>query len=221
MSVGIRSSVSTPAVISSACRQGASRALRYRSKRRGSPLSPGDWVLDIGANIGHYSARFSEIVGHEGHVVAFEPIVETFELLAANASCFAHPNVTLLNVAVSDVSKVASMAVPNFDTGLRNYYEASLTEGGDGYSVLCLPVDAIPLPNRIRLVKIDVEGFELNALRGMAQLLRRDRPTLIVEANSSETVEFLAEFGYGMQQIDGSHNYVFRHSEQTEGVSVN
>src|SRR4030067_729726 len=47
-------------------------------------ISKGDWVLDIGANIGHYTLKFSSLVGENGRVFAIEPVPETFELLAAN-----------------------------------------------------------------------------------------------------------------------------------------
>src|SRR5689334_11447094 len=64
-------------------------------------VSPGDWVLDIGANVGHYTVRFSELVHREGRVFAFEPVPETFELLAANTALAALNNITLINAAAS------------------------------------------------------------------------------------------------------------------------
>lgn len=47
-------------------------------------IRPGDWVLDIGANVGHYSLKFSELVGESGHVLLFEPVLSTVDLLASN-----------------------------------------------------------------------------------------------------------------------------------------
>ena len=47
-------------------------------------LREGDWVLDVGANIGHYTVRFSELVGDKGRVIAFEPVPDTFEILSSN-----------------------------------------------------------------------------------------------------------------------------------------
>lgn len=51
-------------------------------------IAPGDWVIDIGANVGHYTKAFSERVGARGRVIAFEPVPTTFALLAANVQCF-------------------------------------------------------------------------------------------------------------------------------------
>src|SRR5580698_10220999 len=54
----------------------------------------GDWVVDIGANVGHYTLELSSLVGRTGRVFAFEPIPETFELLAAHAARCENQNVT-------------------------------------------------------------------------------------------------------------------------------
>ncbi|HEY6045537.1 MAG TPA: hypothetical protein VIU65_02980, partial [Pyrinomonadaceae bacterium] len=45
-------------------------------------LSDGDWAIDIGANIGHYTKGMSDLVGARGRVIAFEPVADTFTLLA-------------------------------------------------------------------------------------------------------------------------------------------
>ena len=81
-------------------------------------ISPGDWVIDIGANVGHYTKRFSELVGVNGRVLAFEPVPTTFSLLSANVQKFAHQNVSLINAAVSDKLDVVGMSIPKFATGL-------------------------------------------------------------------------------------------------------
>lgn len=48
-------------------------------------MAPGDWALDIGANVGHYTKRMSDLAGPEGRVIAFEPVPDTFAVLCANA----------------------------------------------------------------------------------------------------------------------------------------
>ena len=83
-------------------------------------IKPGDWVIDIGANVGHYTKRFSELVGVHGRIIAFEPVPTTFALLAANVQLFAHANVTLINAAVSDKFGVVGMSIPRSSTGLTN-----------------------------------------------------------------------------------------------------
>lgn len=172
-------------------------------------VKPGDWVLDVGANVGNYAARLSELVEGAGRVLAFEPVPETFELLAANVGRFPIGNVTLFNVAASDRFGVRGMRMPSLDTGGSNPYMAHLTDDGTGISVLCLPVDSLDIQQPIRLIKIDVEGHELAAVRGMRRLLERDRPVLIIEGKSPEVAEFLSGLGYSFEQEAGSPNRVF------------
>lgn len=80
--------------------------------RLGEWLADGDWAIDVGANVGHYAHRMSELVG-SGRVLAFEPMPSSFALLAGNLAT--RPNVTLFNVAASDGLRLASMETPVFD----------------------------------------------------------------------------------------------------------
>lgn len=173
-------------------------------------LRPGDWVLDIGANVGHYTMRMAELVGRSGRVIALEPVPNTFALLAANARLFAHANVSLLNVAASDRVAVVGIDLPRFSEGLANYYQARLTADPADLAVLTLPVDALALPVIVRLVKIDVEGHELPVLQGMRRLLERDHPVLIVETGAQNTVDFLTGLGYVTERLPGSSNLLCR-----------
>lgn len=70
----------------------------------GEWVSEGDCVIDIGANVGIFTAALSQLVGPDGHVFAFEPIPETFRLLTFSSRLYAHQNVTLFNAADSDTS---------------------------------------------------------------------------------------------------------------------
>lgn len=174
-------------------------------------VAPGDWVIDIGANVGHYTKRLSELVGPRGRVIAFEPMPATFALLAANVQRFAHPNVTLFNAAVSDKIGEAGMAVPDFASGLTNYYEAHLAPAAESaLAVLTVSIDALAIGRRIALVKIDAEDHEAFVLAGMRALIARDHPVLIVETGSPEVVADLAAAGYAPEKLPGSPNYLFR-----------
>ena len=174
-------------------------------------ISAGDWVIDVGANVGHYTKRFSELVGPIGRVIAFEPVPETFALLAANLQVLPNANVTLLNAAVSDKSSVVGMSVPVFDTGLRNFYMAHLSDSPDKeLQVLSLSVDSLNISHEISLIKIDAEGHEAGVLRGMQQILLRDKPILIVETNTKHIEDTLEKIGYTHERLDGSPNLLFR-----------
>lgn len=174
-------------------------------------LTEGDWVIDVGANIGQYTKKMSDLVGNTGRVIAFEPILETFYLLAANTNKFINKfNISLFNAAISDSTVVLGMDIPQSDTGLNNYYQAHLVESNTAHSVLCIPLDHFDFPKSIKLVKIDAEGHELHVLKGMKNLISRDHPVLIVEDHSKDVDEFLMnQFGYTREKLENSPNIIF------------
>lgn len=175
-------------------------------------VSPGDWVIDIGANVGHYTNRLSELVGKTGRVIAFEPVPETFSLLSANVQLFQYANVTLINAAVSDKLDIVSMTMPNFPTGLQNYYRAEISTSSldKALSVLSISLDSLCLTQHIGLIKIDAEGHESFVLSGMHALLECHHPVLIVETESKEVVAKLSTFGYTFERLQNSPNIIFR-----------
>ena len=173
-------------------------------------VQSGDCVLDIGANVGHYTNSLSNLVGVKGRVIAFEPVPYTFEILASNVTKFHYKNVTLLNVAASQETTVLGIYIPMFDTGLNNYYMAQLTNGSEELSVLCLPIDSLNISQSISLAKMDVEGHEISVLIGMRHLLKRDHPLLIVEGDSDEVAAYLKDFGYSFEKLKGSSNRIYQ-----------
>lgn len=174
-----------------------------------SLICEGDFVFDVGANIGHYTKRFSDLVGTTGRVIAIEPIPTTFSLLSANTSLFRFSNVTLLNVAASSATEVIGFTIPFLPQGLKNYYMANIDREHGELKVLCMPVDSLSLEQKVSLVKIDVEGHELEAIKGMQELIRRDKPTMIVETRSEEVVNYICDFGYTWKRLENSPNVLF------------
>jgi FkbM family methyltransferase len=173
-------------------------------------LREGDWAIDVGANVGHYCKRMSDLVGAKGRVIAFEPVAHTFSLLAANMQNCKHQNVTLVNAAASDVTGVARISIPRFDNGAMNYYEASINTDNEGVPVMTLSIDALQLDSPVRLLKIDAEGHEMAVLRGSINLLKRFRPILIVEVSTREVHSFLDALGYLRETLPNSPNHLYR-----------
>lgn len=172
-------------------------------------VSENDWVIDVGANIGHYTAKLSELVGSQGRVVAFEPVPATFELLAANSTRFSHRNITLMNIAASDSTAILGMEIPKFDSGLDNYYMANITSGESSLNIMTIPIDNLHLHTRVSFVKIDAEGHELSVLKGMQQLIKRDKPVVLAEDNSREIEVFMKKFNYDSRVLHSSSNRIF------------
>jgi FkbM family methyltransferase len=178
-------------------------------------VGEGEWAIDIGANVGHYTARLSSLVGATGRVFSFEPIPETFEVLAANSLFFPHRNITLLNMAVSDKPRIVGFEIPEWDTGLKNYYEAHIAFHEPSVSVFCCALDSFDFGERIGLVKIDAEGHELSILAGMKRLIERDHPILIIEAGDRDgLIGCLSSFGYGVDHLPQSPNLLFRRHDK-------
>ncbi|PPI84716.1 hypothetical protein KEHDKFFH_08415 [Marinobacter maroccanus] len=174
-------------------------------------INPGDWVVDIGANVGHYTKKFSELVGDSGRVIAIEPVPVTFSILAANTQKFKKLNVTLINAGISDTLSIAGISVPAFSTGLDNYYQAHISPSSDSeLSVLTLPLDSLNLPSKVSLIKIDAEGHEEFVLKGMQELIKKSRPVLIIETGSEKIVNELAQFDYVQEKLKNSPNLLFR-----------
>jgi FkbM family methyltransferase len=106
-------------------------------------------------------------------VHAFEPIVANAELLRHNVEANGFSNIVIHEVALSDRNGTASMTAPHRKA------DASLTVAGE-VTVATAQLDSLELPPPT-VVKIDVEGAEVEVLRGMQQALRRDRPVVVVE----------------------------------------
>jgi FkbM family methyltransferase len=176
-------------------------------------IRPDSVILDIGANIGTHTLAFAQLVP-QGLVFSFEPARSTFALLLRNLRGL--QNVIPLNLALSDTSGV----LPFFVAGDNAYSSLKDTRrrpiiGKE--QVSCLRADEI-LPHlvgerRIDFVKIDVEGFELQVLQGMREILRRHRPVIFCEILSSEqlqnpdpegTVRFCTSLGYEACILDGA-----------------
>jgi FkbM family methyltransferase len=135
-------------------------------------LSEGMTVVDVGANVGFLTRQFCRQVGPGGKVFAFEPDRFTFEYLEFNTRSF--PNKQLTLCALSDNHEPALLHLnPESGTGNSLFNKADSSES---VSVPCLSLDEFldKAGNpAVDLVKIDVEGAELNVLRGMRQTMAR------------------------------------------------
>jgi FkbM family methyltransferase len=147
-------------------------------------------VVDVGANYGVYTKVLSELVGPNGRVFSVEPMPDTFALLQHNVRALQLRNVMPLRSAASDAEATVEMEIPLLPGGGSNFYQARIVPAEPRVSprlrrvsVRASRLDALePLAQEdVSFIKIDVEGHELEALRGADGLLRRSRPALLVE----------------------------------------
>jgi FkbM family methyltransferase len=160
-------------------------------------LKLGDVAFDIGANIGAHTIPMAQIVGPSGSVYAFEPQRIVFQILCGNIALNELGNVEALQKGVGRSSHRNRIVA--LDYGAQNNY-GGLSIGGDrGEKVEIIAIDDLEL-SRIRLIKIDIEGMELEAIRGAKNTIERCRPVLYVENDraekSTELVGQLLEYGY-------------------------
>jgi len=180
-------------------------------------VRPGDTVLDIGANIGMVTLLLSRLVGPAGRVHSFEPNPRMQQAVTAMVQRNGLANVTLHPVALGSEDGELELRIPYGNIGA-----ASLIRTFEGSSQL----ERCQVPVRtlsgiveasgikaIRLIKIDVEGFESEVFRGAEDLLARQVPDAILFELDARTtsswareplVELLAAHGYGFLAIPRS-----------------
>lgn len=134
-------------------------------------VRPGMTVLDIGANLGLYTVFFAHLVGGTGRVVAFEPDPALFALLRHNLTLNGGTNITAHNLALGSRSDRAVLRKMILNSG-----DNTLGFDGSRYFRREVPIDVVALDEfspslRFDLVKIDVQGWEFEVLRGMARAL--------------------------------------------------
>lgn len=172
-------------------------------------IPPGGVVLEGGAHLGYVTIHAARAVGSTGRVISFEPNVSIHGVLHRNLAANAVADrVTVRPLALGDRNGKASFHVSGDTSSL-------LDPGGTATTVEIDVVradDAVPEP--VDVVKLDVEGAELEALRGMQRLLEGERaprtlfvechPELLYRAGSSkeELLEWLASAGYRVEWID-------------------
>jgi FkbM family methyltransferase len=183
-------------------------------------IAPGSCVWDVGANVGLYTKRFSEITGPSGKVFAFEPSPSNLRRLKAAMTSL--ENVTMVPVALGEREGVAA-----FEQGTDPLGATSrIVEGVGGRAEKTIAISlasgdhliasgAVAAPN---VIKIDTEGFELDVLRGLRQTLQHPSlRVLCIEvhfgllearglANAPSDIEkLLAGTGFTLVWPDASH----------------
>lgn len=176
-------------------------------------LKPGDVVIDGGANWGYYSLLAAKLVGPSGKVFAIEPIALTVEALRRNIRASGVDGATvIIQAAILDHSGTVDLSIYQDDpmgtqssVGLRDDQVQITT-----VRTAVITLDGLCDQSKCRpnLIKLDVEGSELPALRGAATLLARedDAPAIACEWNeitarsigfsAAEVMELLVSFGY-------------------------
>ena len=177
--------------------------LNYIRHRFGSCMKD-KTLLDVGANLGNHT---NALCNQFAHCHAFEADPRTFRLLQANLAD--KENITCHQMAVSELDGVMRFCQDRDNTGKSHVVEMQSDHFQVDASVAHITVNSrrldtvLDLSEKVGMVKIDVEGHELQVLRGARGILTAHKPTIIIEllADSvingrAPTLDYLAEIGY-------------------------
>lgn len=145
-------------------------------------VRPGDTVLDIGANIGVTTVLLASLVGKEGQLHSFEPNPQLVTLLRQVISRNSMTRTTLHPVALGSEPGTLQLHVPQDNLGMGSLVRHAHS-GDRAYDVKVERLDDLletASPKRIRLIKIDVEGFEADVFRGASRLFASNTPDAIL-----------------------------------------
>lgn len=183
-------------------------------------LRPGQTAIDVGANIGYFTAVLAQCVGPGGHVWSFEPVPETYELLTLCKSLNSFAQVTPMKVALGAADGSTAITYDRRHSGIATMHPEQVA--GDVRRVELRSLDTLISTGEVArppdLIKVDVEGHELDVLRGARNTIRTATPTIVFELNErtarvagwtlaelAELLRSLADYSFSLIDDEGTH----------------
>jgi FkbM family methyltransferase len=175
-------------------------------------VKPGMTMLDVGAHVGYYSARYAKVIGENGRIIAFEPHPRTFRVLQQNVQSFA--NVLPVQAALAETEGTAVLhdylimsasGSLHYDESMVELQQAQMQESDvaprlgqeftpQTFTVRTMPADAFLAEQgieRVDVIKMDIEGAEIGALRGLQGTISRSpQLQLVMEYNPAALKAF-------------------------------
>ena len=157
----------------------------------------GDVVIEVGANIGAHTLYLSKLVGN-GYVFAFEPQRLVFQNLCANLALNSISNVFAYQEAVSNENGTIIIPECNFKEN-NNFGGINIENTKNGTTVNRQKLDNfLNKIDRLKLLKIDVEGMEILVIKGAKELIKKFRPIIYIENDRQEHSKNLIELIWSM-----------------------
>lgn len=186
----------------------------------------GGFVIDGGAYIGDHTVSYANAVGSKGKVYAFEPSLEAFMCLQHNTKHL--PQVRCYNLALGDKIRKIEIITITHNQGANFIYESE--KGSQSTLIL----DSLMFP-KLDYIKLDLEGFELKALKGGYKTIKKHRPVVVVEVGSqlgrynnstNEVIKFFEDLEYRMESLpqerkgDTVFDVLFKPTKKGIGVTL-
>ena len=188
----------------------------------------GDTAIDIGANLGYYARPIADIIGHEGHLYAVEPVPVIFSVLQRNMR--GRKNAMLLNYALGEEERQIEMANDSiaaagyFGTGRNFVSEGELSKDAVRFTAQMKRGSQLFADlKRIDFIKCDIEGYERVVIPELKPILERHHPTLLIETDGDtrrDIVSLMEGLGYqaymlkdGVEvllEVDSDKDIIFR-----------
>lgn len=153
-------------------------------------------------NVIHAGAFFGDMIHtlskSAGKVYAFEPVLDSYYFAKKNAQRLDLNNVILFNAGLGEENTLLTINTKGSDgtyAGGGSTFDHNSTPDGTFETAPVFRLDDLPLHD-VAMIELDVEGFELFALRGGRSLIARDKPIVLIEENNNNCGEFLADLGY-------------------------
>lgn len=186
---------------------------RYESELFRSKIKPNMTIIDIGANLGYYTAIASCLAGERGLVMAFEPESNFFKLLSRNIRRNDLKNVVNFKLAIAEKNGLTNLYLSNENKGHNSLINSE--ELKNSVQVKTVTLDDFLASNKITkvdMIKMDIEGAEILALEGMKNTLIKHRPLLFLEFSPHSIMKInknpmdfllnLREIGYSVFDIN-------------------
>lgn len=156
-------------------------------------LREGMTVVDAGAHMGWSTLLICKRIGKSGRVIAFEPAKKYRAMLVKNIELNNYKNIEILDSALFDVNKRMKLS---YSRGML----VSPDDEAEGAEIVCQKLDSVSDEyklSRIDLIKIDIEGSEMNCLLGMEEVISKFNPILIIEVHP----EYLDKYNFNPKNI--------------------
>lgn len=199
------------------------------SKLISNIISEGMQIVDVGAQIGYYTLLFSRWVGDVGKVFCFEPDPENYRLLLKNIAANQVRNTVPIQKAVSNHNGKTTLFQSSDNKGDHRINDFYVFDGDDQrkkIEIECVTLDSIFTKEQIiDFVKMDIQGAEMLAIDGMAEILRRNsNMSLLIEFwpfaieksgfSPREFIERILQFGFRIFSLEKGKKELFSSDHQ-------
>jgi FkbM family methyltransferase len=178
-------------------------------------IKPGFTIIDVGVNFGETLLNFAMLTGENGSVFGFEPMPYIFEKCKHNLKLNNFKNIVLENYALSDTKEVLAVTDPLNGNSGGTYVSKNIAEHNQKLTISATTLDEYVIENgigKIDFIKIDVEGYETNVIKGAIETIEKFKPLLWIEicdenlkrAHSSSTalIKLIKDLGYTIKKSD-------------------